>query len=91
MSVTSAVVAVIAGDARLDDASVIRVHNLEIDAMTGVAPPARERHSRRCVENIRGNIAPIAKMPRDGFSDQRPEFVFFHDRRDCAPFDRFGV
>ena len=88
---TSAVIAVIARHARLDDASVIRVQDLEIYGMTGVTPPACKRHSRRCVKNIRGNIGPIAQMPRDGFSDQGPELVFFHDRRDCAPFGRFGV
>ena len=80
---TSTVVAVIAGDGRLDDARVVDVHDIDVDRVARVAVRRRRLvgEGRRVpIERVPPGPAAISEMPRDGFPHERAQFLVSHDR-----------
>ena len=80
MSVTPAVVAVIAADGRLDDTRIVGIDQMEVDGVAGVNVWTRGRQRAHGSTAI-GTVIAIAKVPRDGFPDERPKLLFLHVRR----------
>src|SRR4030095_901988 len=75
VSVAPAVVAMVARDIRLDDARVVRIHDVDVDGVAGVIARNRRRIDRRPggIQARNGRLGRIPEMPRDRLTPQRAQ------------------